>query len=295
MQRLHGETGISVVAALLSVLFLTLFAAVVVSLVTTSSGISVQEEQGMQAMYIAEGGLQYAPLVYNFPNLVTPAPITLGQGNFATTVPQLNPAIDAAVTAITVSSTYGFIAAPDGQYWAMIGPTTNPLTTSDLVEKISFTGITATGFTGGTRGRESSSPAAHPANATVMLYTWYPAVTANLAGATGLGTTICVDSVAPFPGSGIIKIVENNENNSEDVLYTGLGTTVAVCGAGCNACFTGCVRGAYSGGAGGNHAPPKTVMMAEISVITTSTGIVPGGLFSGNVQRRVQAAIMPLE
>jgi hypothetical protein len=287
------------IATMLTLLFLAVFSAVVVSVITLSGNIGLQEEQGFQALYIAEGGLQYSPLVYNFPNYMTPAAVNLGIGSFTTSVPQLTAAVNNAQTTISVTSTDGFQLAPDNQYWVMIGPTTNPLTTSDVVEKISFTAKTATTFTAGTRGRESSVPANHSVNTAVMLYTWYPAIIADLSGSTGLDTTICVDSVALFPASGFIKIVENNENNSEDILYTGVGTSPAVCGAGCNACFTGCLRGVYSGGTGTNHAPPKLVMMAEISILTTSTGVVTGPgsgvIFTDDVQRRVQAAIMPLE
>ena len=51
------QSGLSIVATILALLIFSLFIAVAVSLVTTGAHIGVQEEQGVQAFYIAEGGL----------------------------------------------------------------------------------------------------------------------------------------------------------------------------------------------------------------------------------------------
>jgi hypothetical protein len=103
-----------------------------------------------------------------------------------------------------------------------------------------------------------------------------------------------VASVAGFAPAGFIKITGMAPGLNEDIQYSGTSTSPAACG-GCAACFTGCLRGAYYGGAGNPHPPGSPVYQVEISVLATSTGIVPGGPFAGNVQRKVQAAIMPLE
>ena len=77
------NSGLSVLAVVLSMLILSLFAAVGVSVITTQSSVGLGEEQGLQAFYIADGGLQYA-LNYgdlNPCNLNTPT-LRLGEGEF---------------------------------------------------------------------------------------------------------------------------------------------------------------------------------------------------------------------
>jgi len=57
---LNNQTGVSIIATVLTLLMLAVFGAVIVSLVTTGSSIGLQEEQGVQAVYVAEAGLQKA-------------------------------------------------------------------------------------------------------------------------------------------------------------------------------------------------------------------------------------------
>lgn len=328
----------SIIATVMIMMILALFAAIGVSLVTTGSNVAVQEERGLEAFYIADGGLQYAIKTYNFPNfVVTPKP--LGEGSFTTTVPTLLAAIDNAVLTITVSSTDGFILNPGDatSYWIMLcdnngadNPTATPNPNLDAAtancEKISFTGKTATTFIGGTRGRDSSTADTHQLGAVVLGYSWDPAKTTTISTrdfttgnrCTSIATTLCVASTANFATSGFVRIDDNNQNNREDVFYNGIGIGAAQCGAGCAACLGytnpfpaagNCIRRAYddnnnttgtinhdssdAGGAYGVVGAP--IYQSEISVLATSTGVVPGAILTGNIQRVVQGKIMPLQ
>jgi Tfp pilus assembly protein PilX len=57
-KSINNNSGMSIIATVMLMMILALFAAVAVSLVTTSGGIGLQEEQGDAAFYIAEAGLQ---------------------------------------------------------------------------------------------------------------------------------------------------------------------------------------------------------------------------------------------
>lgn len=79
----YKESGISIVAVILSLLILSLFSAVAVSLITTSGSIGLEEEQGFQALYIAEGGMEYALLSGDTCNCnYNDLPRMLGEGSF---------------------------------------------------------------------------------------------------------------------------------------------------------------------------------------------------------------------
>ena len=56
---MHNQSGLSIVATVMVMMILALFAAAAVSLITTAAGTGIQEERGTQAFYIAEGGMQY--------------------------------------------------------------------------------------------------------------------------------------------------------------------------------------------------------------------------------------------
>lgn len=300
------QSGLSIVATILALLIFSLFIAVAVSLVTTGANIGVQETQGQQAFDIAEGGIQYAAKTRNFPNYVVNPAVNLGVGSFTTAVPTLPFNVGAGDLAITVSSTSGFLqAAPptDTDYWVMLcdsgGNPTPDLILSSTCEKISFTTINPTSFTGGTRGRHSSTAAPHLQNAVVLTYSWNPSITTTLHGNTSANTSkICVNSTAGFTIPGFIQIADTNpnENQTEDIFCSGTGTTTAACGASCTvptACFTGCLRKAFDGdGNGIAHSDTTPLYQSEIGVITSSTGIISNPL-AGNVQRVVQATFGP--
>ncbi|MDP3260079.1 MAG: hypothetical protein Q8M34_05785 [Thermodesulfovibrionales bacterium] len=355
---LSSQSGLSIIATVMVMMILALFAAVGVSLVTTGSNVAVQEERGLEAFYIADGGLQYAAKTNFFPYFAVaspPPPDTnpkpLGEGSFYTTVPTLLAGITAATAGpITVTpSTDGFILNPGdatNQYWIMIcdtqAPDNNPtpplLATTTTCEKISCTGKTATTFTGCTRGRDYSVGAAHLANAVVLTYSWIdlgpgsnPTLNRNLNAnnrCQNNNNRICVTSTANFATSGFVRINNGTENNREDVFYNGkwtLGDAGAnPCGDGipgpavCTACLgtvpipglgtDACIRRAYSDANDDNdgnynndssngvaQANGTTIYQSEISVLATSTGVVPGAILTGNIKRVVQGKIMPLQ
>jgi hypothetical protein len=332
----RGQSGFSIVATIITLLMLSVFVAVAVSLVTTGSTGAVQGRQGVQALFIADGGLQYTVRRNRFPNYgVTPA-VALGEGSFSVSVPTLavDPVRTSPLPTLTLSSTEGFITSnrpadsPPAQYWVMLCAKTNasPPAAPDLnsvfdCEKISFTAkASATTFTTGTRGRDSSSlPTAaetgHPVGSVVLMYAWDEAKTTTVTARTfstghlcsSAATTICVASTANFASSGFVRFnysTSANENNIEDVFYSGIGSGTGTCGAGCTACLganfasgSACVRRAYDGnGTTGttNHASGTVIYQSEISVLPISTGVVSGNPFSGDIKRSLQISVLPL-
>ena len=313
---LSSQSGLSIIATVMVMMILALFAAVAVSLVTTGSSIGLQEEQGVEAFYIAEGGMHYAAKK-NFPNHDVSSAVNLGSGSFTTSVPKLKTAIGTGDTQITVlTSTDGFLqAAPpaDTNYWIMLCDTAVPapdLTASSTCEKISFTTKTPSAteilFTSGTRERDSSTAASHLQNAVILMYSWDAANQKTLArnvqpsdNCTTPNKRICLNNTTGLASSGFIRITDITPTDIEDVFYNGIGTTVAECGGTCTACLgtVSCVRKAFNGnGNGYNHNNPATdlVYQSEISALTTSTGVIPN-ILSNNVTRRVQGALMPLK
>lgn len=312
---INSNSGVSLIATVLTLLIFALFIAIAVSLVTTGSNISLQEEQGTQSLFIADGGLEFSA-VFNFPNHdgwstpVTNKP--LGAGTFTLTVPTLSANIDNAVTTINVSSTDGFQTAPDGNYWIMmcdtVGNARPNVTASSTCEKIIFAGTSTTpvSFTGGTRGRDSSTAVSHLQNAVVLMYSWDASNQKTLGrnlqpsdNCTTPNKTICLNNTTGLPSLGFIRITDSTPTDIEDVFYNGIGTTVAECGGTCTACLgvNGCTRKAFNGnGNGYTHNNPATdlVYQSEISVLTTSTGTI-SNVLAGSITRKVQAALMPLQ
>ncbi|HBG93482.1 MAG: hypothetical protein A2X54_05725 [Nitrospirae bacterium GWF2_44_13] len=305
--KLSNNSGFSIVATVMIMMILALFAAAAVSLITTAAGTGIQEERGTQAFYIADGGMQYTLKKNTYPDYDTAASsIPLGDGSFTVTVPTLTS--DAAVgdTSLSVSSTDGFTAAPDSSYWTLIcGVTGTPRPTVGMsfdCEKISCTSK----FSSCTRGRDSTDAAAHPSNSVVMMYSWDTGKTTTLAQAlvpgakcTGASPKICVTDTSPFADSGFIRIYNATENNIEDVFYDGIGSGTGTCGGGCTACLgtNGCTRRAFDGNGNGtvNHISGTAIYQSEFSVLTTSTGIVPGSILTGNIKRVVQGSILSLK
>ena len=307
--NLLNNSGFSVIATVMVMMILALFAAVAVSMVTTGSNIGLQEEQGDAAFYIAEGGLQYAEKANNFPNYAVSS-TNLGDGSFTVTVPAVttDPGVASPLPTLNVSSTDGFTLNPadPANYWIMLcGVPGDPLyptpdlTASNTCEKISFTGKTATTFTTGTRGRDSTVAAAHPATSVVLMYSWDTTKTTTIARALGRADncstpakTVCVASTANFANIGFIRINDGTEDNIEDVFYSGIGTDTTACGGTCTACLgtNGCTRRAYNGNKKGtiNHPLGTTIWQSEITVIPTSTGVISGA------QRVVQDTVKPL-
>jgi predicted RNA binding protein YcfA (HicA-like mRNA interferase family) len=316
-----NQSGMSIIATVMLMMILALFAAIGVSLVTTGSNVAVQEERGLEAFYIADGGLQYTIKANNFPNFDI-ASTNLGNGSFTVTVPTLTSNAAVGDTTLSVSSTDGFIPNPGDSpnYWIMLcGITGTPrldLTASNTCEKISCTTISATPaqFTVCTRGRDSSSAVAHPGNATpssasvVLMYSWKTANPSSTLIATRAlarnhkcttpATTICVASTTDFADAGFIRINDGTPDNIEDVFYSGKGNDTTACGGTCTACLgtSGCTRRAYDGNKKGtiSHAINTIVYQSEITALPTSTGVISGLVLTGSIQRVVQGTVRPL-
>ena len=324
---MNTQSGLSIVATVMIMLILALFAAAAVSLVTTSTGTGIQEERGAQAFYIADGGMQYTLKKNTYPYYDENIPPliddkNLGNGRFTVTVPTLSSGIDTTdPIGISLSpSTDGFTAAPDGSYWTLICETGTPpprttVRMSSDCEKINFTTKGSSSFATtapSNRGKDSTDAAAHPGSSTpssasvVMMYSWDTNKAAQINTrtfgkgdkCTNASSTICVTSTTPFADSGFVRITKGTENNIEDVFYDGKGTTGA-CGTGCSACLGtgGCKRKAFDGNVKGtvNHSSGIYIYQSEFSVITTSTGVIPGAILTGNIKRVVQGNILSLK
>ena len=320
-RKLSNNSGMSIVATVMIMMILALFAAAAVSLITTAAGTGIQEERGVEAFYIADGGMQYTLKKNTYPyydlkydGSLPPWSMDLGDGSFSVTVPMLTSSINTTdPISLSLSSTSGFTAAPDGSYWTLICETGTPpprttVRMSSDCEKLSCN----SDFSTCTRGRDSTDAAAHPGSSTpssasvVMMYSWDTNKAAQINTrtfgkgdkCTNASSTICVTSTTPFADSGFVRITKGTENNIEDVFYDGKGTTGA-CGTGCSACLGtgGCKRKAFDGNVKGtvNHSSGIYIYQSEFSVITTSTGVIPGAILTGNIKRVVQGNILSLK
>ncbi|MGD2081145.1 MAG: hypothetical protein PVG55_01380 [Nitrospirota bacterium] len=117
-----GNRGISAVGAVLALLIFSLLVTVAVSLVTTGASTGLQEELGIKAFYIAEGGLRYAlkngtaPCGYDHLS-----PVPLGGGSFVvnatcmgtwagcTAPAALSAGVTDIDTAVAVDTTAGYV------------------------------------------------------------------------------------------------------------------------------------------------------------------------------------------
>lgn len=112
---MKNNSGATLIATVLTLLIFALFIAIAVSLITTGSNISLQEEQGIQAFSIAEGGLESAILQFKNGTACNALPSgSLGAGSFTitgtnyTTATNLSSGITNADTVIPVISIAGF-------------------------------------------------------------------------------------------------------------------------------------------------------------------------------------------
>jgi hypothetical protein len=76
------KRGVSAIGAILAILIFGLLVAVIVSVVTIGASVGLQEELGIKAFYIAEGGLHYAIENGTLCNFNVPSPKDLGGGTF---------------------------------------------------------------------------------------------------------------------------------------------------------------------------------------------------------------------
>jgi type II secretory pathway pseudopilin PulG len=307
--RLSNNSGMSIIATVMIMMILALFAAAAVSLITTAAGTGIQEERGTQAFYIADGGMQYTLKKNTYPYYAISTSTNLGDGTFTVSVPTLTSTASIGNTSLGVSSTDGFVqAAPptDTDYWTLIcGTAADPIPTvrmSSDCEKISC----ATKFATCARGKDSTDEAEHISASVVMMYSWDIAKTTTIARDLAKGakcsnaaSRICITANPGFANSGFVRINNATQNNIEDVFYDGIGTTVPECAASCttNLCLgtNGCTRRAFDGGGNGTtpHPATTTIYQSDFSVITTSTGVITGGILT-SYKRVLQSNILML-
>ena len=174
MKNVRNEKGVTVIAAVATLMVLSLMGTVVVSLVGIENYSALHQAQTLEAQWIAEAGIQRA-LTYmsredGSCTAITGAAaftdVSLGRGKFTVTGTRyvtsaitqpttLSANITAASTTITVVSTTGY--APRGRI-------------AIDSELIAYTGTTATTFTGAKRGVDDptgTSAAAHTSGAAV--------------------------------------------------------------------------------------------------------------------------------
>ena len=331
---MSSQSGLSIIATVMAMLILALFAAAAVSLVTTSTGSGIQEERGVGAFYIAEGGMQYTLKKNTYPYYdgyydapISDDPVTdkaLGDGSFSVTVPTLSGNIDSTTdpVGISLSSTDGFTLNPGDStnYWVLIcgSASARPtITMSSDCEKFSCN----SDFSSCTRGRDSTVAATHPTDTVVMMYAWKTSPTTTLARDFAKGSKcknapsrICLADTAGFASSGFIRISNATENNIEDVFYDGVcrsdgtGCTVDVsttCGSTCTGATAGCLgttsctRSAFDGNGNGTttHALNTQILQSEFSVIVTSEGKTPGAILGplSSIKRVLQTNVLPLK
>ena len=172
VQAFTNEKGVALIAAVATLLILSLMGAVVVSVVGTESYSAIHQAQSLDAYWVAEAGAHKA-LTYlsresgNCTAISGAAAFTnvaLGGGTFTVTATRYNPSpaslaadITAATTTISVGAgeTTGF--APRGRI--AIG--------SELID---YTAISGDDFTGARRGVDGTTAAVHTTGAAISQY-----------------------------------------------------------------------------------------------------------------------------
>jgi hypothetical protein len=191
-----NEKGTALIAAVATLLILSLMAGVLVSLVGTESYSVLHQVESAQALPLAEAGAQRAVGYLSreggectdISDNVQFTKVPLGRGTFSVTGTRYNPTpttlsadITAADTTIPVISTAGY--APHGS-----------ITIES--ETIYYAGTTPTSFTGARRGAAATAAASHSANFADVVMDW------TLSDATdwAMGAVIVNAAGAPSPG-----------------------------------------------------------------------------------------------
>ncbi len=167
MKHVRNEKGVTVIAAVATLMVLSLMGTVVVSLVGIENYSALHQAQTLEAHWIAEAGIQRALTFMSRESgnctTITGAAqftdVTLGRGKFTVTATRYNPSpttlsanITNTDTTITVGSTTGY--APRGRI-------------AIDSELIAYSGTTASTFTGAKRGMDGTTAVAHTTGAAV--------------------------------------------------------------------------------------------------------------------------------
>ena len=244
------EEGFSIIAIILSMLFLSLLGTVLISRYGSGVSTTVNEQAAAQSAYIAESGQELAMRYLidnpNFgqnginPTTTTFASSALGNGTFSVSSVYPLTALSAAMTAAVTSASV---------YASTIFATSGRLRIDSVT--MTYTGKSANTFTGLTRGSDGTTASTHNLDATV-----YPA-TVLTSALTATTTTLPVSSTVGFLPSGILQI------ESELIDYSGLT----------GSSFMGVRRGS-SGTTASAHNSGQTVWPGVQQCQITTTGSV---------------------
>jgi hypothetical protein len=260
MRRLNNRSGVSIIAVVFLIVVVAFLGVIVVSLFTTQSAQSVGELNSTQALFIADGGIEYIFKNRTFPDYsMLGSTVTLGGGTFTVDSP--------AYTTVLVPAGAGVTITVNWTGWFTTYPTAGGgnvgIVLSGPSEEIACTGMTATTFTGCNKLGGGALTGGQVVNTEV-----YPVTRLNGALTPG-ACPITVDSTRGFLPQGVIKI------DNEYIHYTGTTATT----------FTGCTRG-FKGTSDVGHGNMKSVYQYVI----TSTGSV-STIFGGTAQRVVRVTL----
>lgn len=250
----YNQRGVSLIAAIFIIVILAFMGVMFVTLINTSSFTAVNDLQSDQALYVAQGGLEYILNYGTFPNFsmggVSKSLTSAGQ--FLTSTPAyLTAAVALGNTTISVNSTAGFYAGSVAMPgWIIIDNDT-----------ISYTGSTGNSFTG-----VANISAAHASGNAV-----YPVASLTTALVTGCASPVNIQSSYAsnnFLIPGIVTI-------GTELFYC-TGATIATPGSfnNCTRCYQGSISAAHATGTGN-----------IFQYVITSTGTV------GNARRTIKARI----
>jgi hypothetical protein len=196
MMHVANEKGTALIAAVATLLILSLMAGVLVSMVGTESYSVLHQVESAQALPLAEAGAQRAVGYLSreggectdISDNVQFTKVPLGRGTFSVTGARYNPTpttlsadITAADTTIPVVSTAGY---------ALHGSITIES------ETIYYAGTTPTSFTGARRGAAGTTAVSHSANFADVVMDWTLADTVDWA----MGAVVVNAAGAPSPG-----------------------------------------------------------------------------------------------
>ncbi|MFZ5876405.1 MAG: hypothetical protein ACOYXU_08355 [Nitrospirota bacterium] len=290
-KRAMGERGVSILAAIFFLVIVGFLGTTLVSVMSTQSMTSAGELSSTQALYIAEGGSEFAQraLALNLTwyrstadPMVTPA-TTLGSGTFA---------VDTFLPATLLRRRVTPASANIPVYTTDRFPSSGFLQIGDITgagEFVQYTGVTANTFTGLTRdvaiGGISAGAAGTFARGTVV----YPVTTLGTPlGALG---ACAPTSVAAFDIVAHSKLLPAGTItiDTEDITYTGSSTAGAV------TTLTGvtrCMNGVSTAHAVGDPVIPvlNDGTAPDFEVLLSSTGAV-GGAPLGTAARVVQKTV----
>ncbi len=158
MKTALSKSGLSIIAVVLAMLILALFGAVAVSIITTQSDIGLQEEQGAQAFYIAEGGMEYALINGTYCNY-NGISGSLGEGGFGVSSVWSNATMSGSIDATTDPVTVYLTVAP--QIAFLNSGFTLPGAVGIDSEMLFCTGAVSNSLTGCSRGFANSPKTSH--------------------------------------------------------------------------------------------------------------------------------------